>query len=227
MFAPNDFFGVLPDGTAWLARGHQNRVDWRSPDGKWIRGQGARLHKGAGDAGGPRPGAGAGARAGQAVRHAAGAARSSTLRRAPSRRSTSRLAVPNGEVWLQRPRAQEDAPLVYDVVDRKGVWRREVEFPGGRVAGRLRRRGRGLRIHQGGRRASGACGRSQGEASLAQSRIGGSSPGGVFGPGRSVRRRSRRRPSSYHRRVISPGQLAIAEPERQPDGERHRAQRPA
>ena len=33
VFAPNDFFGVLPNGTAWVARGRENRVDWRSPDG--------------------------------------------------------------------------------------------------------------------------------------------------------------------------------------------------
>ena len=42
VFAPNDFFGVLPDGTAWLARGHENRVDWRAPDGTWTRGHVAR-----------------------------------------------------------------------------------------------------------------------------------------------------------------------------------------
>jgi hypothetical protein len=41
------------------------------------------------------------------------------------------LGRPNGEVWLQRPRAQEDAPLVYDIVDRQGKWKREVTFPAG------------------------------------------------------------------------------------------------
>ena len=39
VFAPNDFFGVLPDGTAWVARGHENRVDWRSPDGRGAAGK--------------------------------------------------------------------------------------------------------------------------------------------------------------------------------------------
>src|ERR1700682_3100058 len=39
VFAPQDFFGVLPDGTAWTARGRENRVDWRSPDGSWTRGK--------------------------------------------------------------------------------------------------------------------------------------------------------------------------------------------
>src|SRR5712691_8679596 len=41
------------------------------------------------------------------------------------------LGRPNGEVWLQRPRSQEDAPLTYDVFDGKGEWRREVAFPQG------------------------------------------------------------------------------------------------
>jgi hypothetical protein len=36
-----------------------------------------------------------------------------------------------GEVWLQRPRAQEDALLVYDVVNRQGAWQRSVTLPKG------------------------------------------------------------------------------------------------
>lgn len=34
-----DEWGVLPDGRIWIARINQNRVDWRSLDGKWRRGQ--------------------------------------------------------------------------------------------------------------------------------------------------------------------------------------------
>lgn len=34
-----DEWGVLPDGRIWIARINQNRVDWRSPDGKWKEGQ--------------------------------------------------------------------------------------------------------------------------------------------------------------------------------------------
>ena len=34
-----DEWGVLPDGTVWIARVTQNRVDWRAPDGKWREGQ--------------------------------------------------------------------------------------------------------------------------------------------------------------------------------------------
>ena len=41
------------------------------------------------------------------------------------------LGRPNGEVWLQRPRARDDAIQVYDVFDRKGSWQREIKFPSG------------------------------------------------------------------------------------------------
>lgn len=34
-----DEWGVLTDGSIWIARINQNRVDWRSPDGKWRNGQ--------------------------------------------------------------------------------------------------------------------------------------------------------------------------------------------
>lgn len=41
------------------------------------------------------------------------------------------LGRPNGEVWLQRPRAAETAATVYDVYDAKGAWQRQVTFPAG------------------------------------------------------------------------------------------------
>ena len=41
------------------------------------------------------------------------------------------LSRPSGEVWLQRPRANDDAGLVYDIVDRKGKWQGEIAFPKG------------------------------------------------------------------------------------------------
>jgi hypothetical protein len=33
-----DRWGVLPDGTLWIARINQNRIDWRSPNGEWEKG---------------------------------------------------------------------------------------------------------------------------------------------------------------------------------------------
>jgi hypothetical protein len=35
LYASPDQWGVLPDGTLWILRGEQNRVDRRSPDGAW------------------------------------------------------------------------------------------------------------------------------------------------------------------------------------------------
>ena len=81
VFAPNDFFGVLANGTAWVARGRDNRVDWRAPDGSWTPGQEPEVHRAAGHPGRQGSGSRAGARAGQAVRHAAGSSDPVPVRR--------------------------------------------------------------------------------------------------------------------------------------------------
>lgn len=39
LYASPDQWGVLPDGTIWILRGEQNRVDRRSPDGAWTIGE--------------------------------------------------------------------------------------------------------------------------------------------------------------------------------------------
>ena len=41
------------------------------------------------------------------------------------------LGRPEGEVWLQRPRAEENAAYTYDVFDSAGKWHRAVTFPTG------------------------------------------------------------------------------------------------
>lgn len=128
VFAPNDFFGVLPDGTAWVARGRENRVDWRSPNGVWTRGEShayakipvtqadkdrvlAQVREQGKQFGMPQD-------------------LSITYPFAATRPPFDfALGRPGGEVWLQRPRQQENSPLVYDIFDRKGHWRREVTFP--------------------------------------------------------------------------------------------------
>jgi hypothetical protein len=130
VFAPNDFFGVLPNGTAWLARGRQNRVDWRSPDGTWIRGKTREYAKS------PVTQADRDRVLAQVREQGKQFGMPQDL---PIRYPFAdvkppfdfALGRPNGEVWLQRPRAQEDAPLTYDVFDRQGIWRRAVEFPAG------------------------------------------------------------------------------------------------
>ena len=128
VFAPNDFFGVLPDGTAWIARARENRVDWRSPGGAWTRGQSHPYTK----------------------LPVTQADKDRVLRQVREQGKQFgmpqdlhilypfaetkppfdfAMGRPTGEVWLQRPRSEEGASLVYDVFDRKGVWRREVAFP--------------------------------------------------------------------------------------------------
>jgi len=130
VFAPNDFFGVLANGSAWVARGKENRVDWRAPDGIWSRGTNRKYEA-------------------QPVTQADKDRVLAQVREQGKQYGMPQelsieypfaaskppfdfaLGRPNGEVWLQRPRAKEGAQLVYDVYDRQGAWRREVAFPAG------------------------------------------------------------------------------------------------
>jgi hypothetical protein len=130
VFAPNDHFGVLGDGTAWVARGHQNRVDWRSPNGSWTIGKPRAYAKM------PVTQADKDRVLAQVREHGKQFGMPQNLRILYPFAETKppfdfALARPNGEVWLQRPRNQEDAPLVYDIVDRKGEWQQAVTFPKG------------------------------------------------------------------------------------------------
>jgi hypothetical protein len=128
VFAPNDFFGILPDGTAWIARARENRVDWRSSDGTWTRGQPhsyAKLPVTQAD----KDRVLAQVRA-QGKQFGMPQDLSIVYPFAETKPPFEfALGRPNGEVWLQRPREREDAALVYDVFDRKGRWQREVAFP--------------------------------------------------------------------------------------------------
>lgn len=38
VFGGLDRWGALPDGSLWVARVYENRVDWRGPDGRWTEG---------------------------------------------------------------------------------------------------------------------------------------------------------------------------------------------
>lgn len=130
VFAPNDYFGVLPDGTAWVARGHENLVDWRAPNGKWRRGQ-ARAYSKL-----PVTQADKDRVLAQVREQGKQFGMPQDLRidypfaeaKPPFDFALSR---PSGEVWLQRPRTDEDASLVYDIIDRKGKWQGEIAFPKG------------------------------------------------------------------------------------------------
>jgi hypothetical protein len=130
VFAPNDHFGVLPDGTAWVARGRESRVDWRTPDGSWSRGQPHAFTRS------PVTQADKDRVLAQVREQGKQFGMPQDLRIDYPFAETKppfdfALGRPNGEVWLQRPRGQESAPLVYDVVDRKGVWQRAVALPAG------------------------------------------------------------------------------------------------
>lgn len=130
VFAPNDFFGVLPDGTGWVARGRANRVDWLSAEGHWSRGQ---THKYT-----PVPVTQADKDRvlAQVREHGQQFGMPQNLpisypfaeTKAPFELALGR---PTGEVWLQRPRSRDDAAVTYDVFNRQGVWVREVTFPQG------------------------------------------------------------------------------------------------
>ncbi|MGH7508940.1 MAG: hypothetical protein ACREMZ_05675 [Gemmatimonadales bacterium] len=130
VFAPNDHFGVLGDGTVWVARGRENRVDWRTPDGRWIRGPSRTFTRV------PVTQADKDRVLAQVREQGKQFGMPQDLPIVYPFADTKppfdfALGRPNGEVWLQRPRNREDAPLVYDVFNRKGVWQRELAFPQG------------------------------------------------------------------------------------------------
>jgi hypothetical protein len=130
VFAPNDFFGVLPDGTAWIARGRENRVDWRSPDGRWTLGQTHAYSRM------PVTQADKDRVLAQVREHGKQFGMPQDLPIVYPFADTKppfdfALGRPNGEVWLQRPQSREGAALIYEVFNRKGAWERTVTLPQG------------------------------------------------------------------------------------------------
>lgn len=129
VFSGNDYWGALADGSVWVARPNQNRVDWVGPDGKTIKGQAL-----------PD-------RMLEVTRYD----RELFVRRFPPElRATAEqlpfapikapfeaaLAGPDGHVWLQKSRAPADSVQHYHVVDRNGRLVRDVLLPGpGRIVG--------------------------------------------------------------------------------------------
>lgn len=127
VFGGLDRWGVLPDGSLWVARVYQNRVDWRSPEGKWTRGQGLP----------------------DRVLEVTRYDRELFLRKFPPElRSTAQqlpfapikppfeagFADGEGRVWLEKSRAPADSSRRYHVVDRNGRLTREIRLPGqGRI----------------------------------------------------------------------------------------------
>jgi hypothetical protein len=128
VFAPNDFFGVLPDGTAWVARAKEGRVDWRSPQGQWVEGQPHEFPRY------PVTESDKSRVLAQVREHGKQFGMPQDLPIVYPFAETkppfdAAMARPTGEVWLQQPRKDEQGGLVYSVVDRKGRWQRDVAFP--------------------------------------------------------------------------------------------------
>ena len=122
-----DRWGVLPDGSVWVARVYDNRIDWRGPDGKWTRGD-------------PLP---------DRVLEVTRYDREVFYQKFPPElRSTAEqlpfaavkppfetgLTSPSGHVWLEKSRAPSDSSRRYHEVDREGRLRRDIRLPGqGRI----------------------------------------------------------------------------------------------
>jgi hypothetical protein len=127
VFSGMDRWGVLGDGSLWVARVYDNRVDWRTADGRWTRGQ-------------PLP---------DRVLEVTRYDRELFLRKFPPElRATaqelpfaalkppfeSALTGPPDRVWLEKSRAPADSSRRYHVVSRQGKLIREVRLRGqGRI----------------------------------------------------------------------------------------------
>ncbi len=127
VFSGADLWGALPDGSLWVGRVYENRVDWRDPSGKWTRGE-------------PLP---------DRILEVTRYDRELFLRRFPPElRGTAQqlpfapvkppfegaLTGPGGEVWLEKSRAPVDSSRRYHRVDRRGRLREEIRVPGhGRI----------------------------------------------------------------------------------------------
>ena len=128
IFSGRDLFGVLPDGSLWVARASNNAVDWRAPDGTWTRGPARPFAKIA------VPQAEKDAflerLRGQMAQMGAPAGIALAYPFADEKPPFgSGQTDPAGEVWLQRSRAWEDSVPVWDVVGRDGRQIRTIQFP--------------------------------------------------------------------------------------------------
>ncbi len=127
VFSGTDRWGVLPDGSLWIARVYENRVDWRSPNGEWTEGEALP----------------------DRVLEVTRYDRELFFRKFPPElRSTAEqlpfaavkppfeagFTAPSGEVWLEKSRAPADSARRYHVVNRQGKLLREARVPGqGRI----------------------------------------------------------------------------------------------
>ena len=127
VFSGTDQWGARPDGSLWVARVYENRVDWRDPACRWTRGE-------------PLP---------DRVLEVTRYDRELFLRRFPPELRGTAEQLPfaavkppfesgmtgaGDEVWLEKSRAPVDSSRRYHVVDRAGRLREEIRVPGhGRI----------------------------------------------------------------------------------------------
>lgn len=123
----SDAWGVLPDGTVWVARVDQNRVDWIAPDGEVRSGRGLP----------------------DRVLEVTQADRELFLQQYPQELRAEAARLPfaivkppfergltaaNGQVWLEKSRAIGDSTRRYHVIDREQGFLGELHLRGlGRI----------------------------------------------------------------------------------------------
>ena len=186
VFSGADQWGALPDGSLWVGRVYDNRVDWRDPSGQWTRGE-------------PLP---------DRVLEVTRYDRELFLRRFPPElRGTAEqlpfapvkppfeagLTGPTGEIWLEKSRAPADSSRRYHVVDRRGQSGRRDPGPRARA---YHRRGAGRRA-----RGRAVAGRHPAAPVLAA---------GTLRAGRALMSPVRRFPRRSDRMKLSPPFCALA-----------------
>ena len=128
IFSGRDLFGVLPDGSMWVARASNNAVDWRAADGRWTRGPSRPYDKiivpqGEKDAFLEK------LRAQMATMGAPAGIELSYPFADEKPPFGAGMTNPAGEVWLQRSRGWADSVPVWDVVGKDGRQIRTVQLP--------------------------------------------------------------------------------------------------
>lgn len=123
IFSGEDHWGVLPDGTVWVARHYHNRVDWRDTTGVWHKGH-------------PLS---------DRILEVTAIDRERYIAQfPPDLRRTAELlqfatfkppfvgafASADGRVWLEKSRHVADTMQMYQEVDRAGVMVRRIEVHG-------------------------------------------------------------------------------------------------
>jgi hypothetical protein len=127
VFGGVDRWGAVPDGSLWVARVYENRVDWRTPDGRWSQGQALP----------------------DRVLEVTRYDRELFLQGFPPELRATAQQLPfapikppfeaaftgvGGRVWLEKSRAPADSVRIYHVVNRQGRLALQVRLPGsGRI----------------------------------------------------------------------------------------------